>query len=125
MNDTTRELGGALGVAVLGSILTSQYGSSLAPAVAALPAAARAAAQTSLAGALQAAARLGPDGGPALADHARHAFVDGMGVAFLVGALVIAVAAVLARKLMPAVVADADHAGAPAEEEPQVELLTA
>ena len=27
MKDTTRELGGALGVAVLGSILTSQYGS--------------------------------------------------------------------------------------------------
>ena len=30
MNDTTRELGGALGVAVLGSIVTSQYASGIA-----------------------------------------------------------------------------------------------
>ena len=34
MNDTTRELGGALGVAVLGSLVTSQYTSGLADAVA-------------------------------------------------------------------------------------------
>ena len=33
-NDTTRELGGALGVAVLGSIIASQFTSNLGPAVA-------------------------------------------------------------------------------------------
>ncbi|MEZ5181140.1 MAG: MFS transporter [Acidimicrobiales bacterium] len=41
MNDTTRELGGALGVAVLGSLVTSQYTSNLRPAVVGLPGQAR------------------------------------------------------------------------------------
>ncbi len=113
MNDTTRELGGALGVAVLGSILTSQYGSTLAPSLKGLPVAAGAAAHGSLAGALQAATQLGAKGGGALAAAARHAYVTGMGAAFLVGAIVIAVAAVVARRFLPAVVEDADHGGEP------------
>ena len=37
MNDTTRELGGALGVAVLGSVVTSRFTRSLGPALAGLP----------------------------------------------------------------------------------------
>jgi EmrB/QacA subfamily drug resistance transporter len=109
MNDTTRELGGALGVAVLGSILTSRYTSELAPALHGMPTAVSAAAHTSLAGALQASQALGPHGA-ALAAAAKAAFVSGMGIAFLIGALVIAVAAVVAWKLMPATVEDADHA---------------
>ena len=52
MNDTTRELGGALGVAVLGSVVTSQFTSSLAPAISGLPAQAEAMADSGLAGAL-------------------------------------------------------------------------
>ncbi len=40
MNDTTRQVGGALGVAVLGSVLASSYASAMAPAVQGLPAAA-------------------------------------------------------------------------------------
>jgi MFS transporter, DHA2 family, multidrug resistance protein len=118
MNDTTRELGGALGVAVLGSILTSRYTSELAPALHGLPTAASHAAQTSLAGALQASTALGPRGA-ALADAAKSAFVSGMGIAFLIGAVVIGIAAVVAMKLMPATVEDADHAAA---EDPDVDL---
>jgi EmrB/QacA subfamily drug resistance transporter len=125
MNDTTRELGGALGVAVLGSILTSQYASSLTSSLGGLPTAARSAASSSLAGALSVASNMGPQGNQ-LADAAKQAFVDGMGIALLVGAIVIGVAAVIARKLMPAEVEDADHAPdvAPADEV-EVELLTA
>jgi Na+/melibiose symporter-like transporter len=125
MNDTTRELGGALGVAVLGSILTSQYASSLTSSLGGLPTAARSAASSSLAGALSVASNMGPQGNQ-LADAAKQAFVDGMGIALLVGAIVIGVAAVIARKLMPAEVEDADHAPdvAPAGEV-EVELLTA
>ncbi|HEY3830770.1 MAG TPA: DHA2 family efflux MFS transporter permease subunit [Acidimicrobiia bacterium] len=119
MNDTSRELGGALGVAVLGSILTSQYAGSIAPSIAGLPASARAAANTSLAGALQVAARLDPVHGSVVANAARHAYVQGMGAAFLVGALVIGVAAAIAARLMPANVEDADHAPVIAD----VELL--
>lgn len=124
MNDTTRELGGALGVAVLGSILTSQYSSSLAPAVANLPAVARGAAESSLAGALQVAARLGANGAP-LADAAKGAFVDGMGIALFVGAIVIGVAAAISLKLMPRTVEDADHAPAPVAEPVEIELEVA
>ena len=61
MNDATRELGAALGVAVLGSVAASRYGSGLGSVVTSLPAADRAAARTSLAGALRTAGRLPPD----------------------------------------------------------------
>ena len=50
MNDTTRELGGALGVAVLGSLVTSQYASGVSGAAALLPADAREVAEASIGG---------------------------------------------------------------------------
>jgi EmrB/QacA subfamily drug resistance transporter len=124
MNDTTRELGGALGVAVLGSVLTSQYSSALSPALSGLSSAASSTASSSLAGALQIAAHAGPQG-TVLADAAKAAFVDGMGVAFFVGAVVIGVAAVIARKLMPAEVEDAEHAAAAGVDDLELELLSA
>ena len=63
MNDTTRELGGALGVAVLGSLVASRYDSRLSPALDLLPASLRGEAGESLAGALHAAADVErPDG---------------------------------------------------------------
>ena len=58
MNDATRELGAALGIAVLGSIAASQYSSHLHDALEAIPAAARGAASSSIAGALQVAEKL-------------------------------------------------------------------
>ena len=100
MNDTTRELGGALGVAVLGSLVTTMFTSSLDPQLEALPAAAREDAHSGLTGALQVARNLG-DTGPALADAARDAFVDGLTVAALTAAVVIAVTALCARRLLP------------------------
>jgi hypothetical protein len=54
--------------------------------------------------------------GQALADGAKQAFVDGMGTAFLIGAVVIAIAAVVARKLLPADIEEADHAPVDASE---------
>ena len=101
MNDTTRELGGALGIAVLGSLVTSQFSSSLSRALASLPPQAAAVARTSLAGALSVAARMGP-AGEELARAARQAFVDGMSIAVTAGAAVIAVAAVTALRFLPA-----------------------
>ncbi len=100
MNDTTRELGGALGVAVLGSLVVSRYDSHLRPAVAGLDRTARATAESSLSGALQVAARLGPDGA-ALRVAARQAFMDGMSTACVAGAAVVAVAAVLVYRYLP------------------------
>ena len=98
-NDTTRELGGALGVAVLGSLLTSQYTSGVASAVAGAPAELREIAEGSLGGAL---ALVSQDQLPAsILGAARQAFVDGFTVAALVGAAVTGVAAFLVLKLLP------------------------
>jgi EmrB/QacA subfamily drug resistance transporter len=93
VNDTTRELGGALGVAVIGSIMSSLYAAQLSGDV---PPAARES--------LGAAVELG--GG--LADVAREAFVHAMARASLVAALVAALGAVIAWRYLPA------SAGAPA-----------
>src|SRR5258705_10771635 len=66
MNDATRELGSALGVAVLGSIAASHFTSALDPLVANLPAGAQTTASSSLSGALQTAAQLPAAAGRAL-----------------------------------------------------------
>lgn len=101
MNDTTRELGGALGVAVLGSLVTSQYTASLTPAVSSLPAAARADALSGLSGAFKVAGQLGGETGGAIVEAAKAAFVDGIGLAASVGAVVVLVAAGIAWFLLP------------------------
>jgi hypothetical protein len=97
MNDTTRMVGSALGVAVLGSILSSGYRHDIDAAAAHLPGPAADVARDSLGGALQVA---GTDG--ALVDAARHAFVSGMHTAALVAAGVALAGAVLAAVFLPA-----------------------
>ncbi len=83
MNDLARELGGALGIAVLGSVLQSTYRDQLDVSGLAGPAAEQA--RSSLAS----AARLGP----AVQHEAQAAFADGMQLALLVAAVVVAVTA--------------------------------
>lgn len=100
MNDTTRELGGALGVAVLGSIVASRYASEVAASVGGLPEQAAATAESGLAGALLVAGRLGEQGAD-LADAAKEAFLSGLTLATTIGAVVAAVASVLALRLLP------------------------
>jgi hypothetical protein len=100
MNDTTRELGGALGVAVLGSLVTSTYASSIGDAVQGLGAADRGIAESGLVGAFDVASRLGADGA-AIVDAAKQAFVDGIGVAALAGSVAVAIAALAAARLLP------------------------
>ena len=99
VNDTTRELGGALGVAVLGSLVASHYASSIGsvPGFAGAPGDL---ARRSLGSALQVAASAG-EGGPQLAAAARAAFVDAMSLAFLVAAAVALAAAVMVARFMP------------------------
>jgi MFS family permease len=101
MNNASRELGGAFGVAVLGSLLSMRFGSGLAPAVDGLPASSQAAADTGLAGALDVARGLPGDAGVALADAARQAFVDGFALAGVVSAGLAIVVAVGASILLP------------------------
>jgi EmrB/QacA subfamily drug resistance transporter len=100
MNDTTRELGGALGVAVLGSLVTSAYTSSIGDAVAGLGERDRAVAESGLVGAFDVARGMGAAGAD-LIGAANAAFMDGVQLAALTGAAVVVVAAVAAWRLLP------------------------
>lgn len=77
VNDATREIGAAIGIAVAGSILSANYTSRIAAVLDQLPEPARAPVRSSLAGALEVAERAGAAGKP-LADYAKAAFWDGV-----------------------------------------------
>ncbi len=101
INSTARELGSALGVAILGSIAAPVYAARVEPAVRMLPESAATAAQGSLTGAVAVAGYLPEPARDALASLARTAFVAGMTAAVLVGALVALAGAALAFGLLP------------------------
>jgi EmrB/QacA subfamily drug resistance transporter len=95
VNDAARQVGAALGVAVLGSVLNSAYRSRMSGAAAHLPAAAAAMARNSVGGAAEVAAHLGGHAGAALQGAASAAYM----VAFA-GATRIGVALVLAGAVL-------------------------
>jgi hypothetical protein len=101
MNDATRELGAALGVAVLGSIAASRYGSGIGPSVASLSPADQAVSRTSLAGALQTARHLPADAATRLVSGAEQAFVSGIHLAAFSGAILAAAAALIVLRFLP------------------------
>jgi Major Facilitator Superfamily len=101
MNDTTRQVGGALGVAVLGSILAASYGAAIQPALQGAPPPIAQAAGDSIGAATTIAAQLGPPG-QGLLEAARSAFLQGMGDAVQVGAGTAALAALLVLLFLPA-----------------------
>jgi EmrB/QacA subfamily drug resistance transporter len=105
VNDTTRELGGALGVAVLGSIVVSHYGSALADKLTGVPPSLAAVASKSVGAAVQIGGEVGGPAGAAIADAARTAFVDAMGIALVIGAVVTFVASALVGRYLPSAVA--------------------
>lgn len=102
MNDVVREVGGTLGIAVLGSVLTSGYGSAMDDDVAALPASAAAAATDSVGAAHELAAQLGGSAGQRLLDASNLAFVDSMATTATLAAVAAVVGAVIALVLLPA-----------------------
>lgn len=101
VNDATRLVGGALGVAVLGSLLASDYRDGMDETVQALPAPAADAAAGSIGGAVEVAARLGGSTGQALQDAASAAFVNGMQTSLLVAAAVAFAGALSAARYLP------------------------
>jgi hypothetical protein len=101
MNDTTRQVGGALGVAIVGSILSSSYSSHMAAAVKGLPPQAAAAARNSVGTATAVAHQAGAAGATLL--HAAHtAFVNAMGDAVLVASGVALLGALVSLIWLPA-----------------------
>lgn len=98
VNDATREAGGALGVAVIGSIFTSLYRSHLATtAVAHLPAPAAAAARSSVGAALAVTSRA--PHGAALSHDVTASFMHGFDLASLAAAGICTLGAVAALRL--------------------------
>jgi EmrB/QacA subfamily drug resistance transporter len=89
MNDTTRQVGGALGVALLGSLFSSGYRATLAArAPRGVPAAALHASRASIGAAMHTGRQVGGRAGGQLVDAARHAFIHGADVTSTVGAVV-------------------------------------
>jgi EmrB/QacA subfamily drug resistance transporter len=98
VNDTTRELGGALGVAIVGSIMSSLYRTQLSDRLPdGVTAPDAAAARESLGAAVQVNGSLGAE----IADAAREAFVHAMSLASIVVALVALSGAILAWRYLP------------------------
>jgi DHA2 family multidrug resistance protein-like MFS transporter len=114
ISETGAELGGALGLAILGSIGTALYRSQVASALpAGIPAEAAGAALGTLGGAVVAAEQLPGPLGQALLEVARRAFVEGLNLAAAVSAMVAIGAAVLVLAVLWRVPASSQVEGHP------------
>jgi EmrB/QacA subfamily drug resistance transporter len=104
VNDTTRELGGTLGVAIVGSVFASVYSAQLAsaPEVAALPTDVSSAMRSSMAVAHRVIEQLPAAHAGQLRDAVNHAFLEGLQVGSLVCAGIALGAAIIVARLLPA-----------------------
>jgi hypothetical protein len=101
MNDVVRMVGGAFGVAIIGSVINSVYSDRMTDATAGLPPQAAEPAGDSVGAALAVSAQLGGEAGTMLMTAAQSAFVDAMGFAALIAAAVAFAGALLVRRFMP------------------------
>jgi MFS transporter, DHA2 family, multidrug resistance protein len=104
MNDTTRQMGGALGVAIIGSILATSYRPGIASKLTALhlSAANISAAKDSVGGAIDVAKSLPTSVGALVASAAKVQFVSGLRTSLVIGAIVVLVAAIIVLVYLPA-----------------------
>src|SRR6266581_1756145 len=100
LTNTARQVSGALGVAVLGSILAQAYRGQLGPHLSALPPAARNAATSSITASHAVAAKLGPAGRD-LAAFADASFVHAMHLTTLISAAITLLGALVVMRWMP------------------------
>ncbi len=97
-NDATREIGGALGIAVLGTLLSIGYRNGIEDQTASLPPEAAEAAEEGIGGAFAVAQRTGA---VELVEPAKQAFVDGMGLAYTTAAISSILVAVVVMARFP------------------------
>lgn len=119
VNDTTRQVGGALGVAIIGSVVSSVYGSKIGEFFVGKPApdAAVEAAKNSLGGAIAVSRELATQPVPnakqlsaSLVDLANQAFVEAFRWGSRVGAIVLGIGVVIVLRWLPARASDANIA---------------
>jgi hypothetical protein len=124
VNDTTRELGGTLGVAIVGSVFASVYSGRLgsASALAGLPVDVRSAMQHSMAVAHRVIDQAPAGRIAGLRDAVNHAFLDGLQVGSLVCAGIALAAAVVVTVLLPARAAQTPSSAATPELAEALEL---
>jgi hypothetical protein len=107
VNDTTRELGGTLGVAIIGSLFASVYSSRLGELLAgsAVPANAQLIARDSVGAGIEVARRAGEQAGPqagaAVKAAVDSAFIEGFHAGSWVSAAVVMVGAMIALRWLP------------------------
>ncbi len=101
-NDVTRQVAGAVGVAVIGSAFNSAYSANMAGAVAQLPPEAAASASNSIGAATFVAANLPAESAAGLVGAAQQAFVDAMGTAIFFAVGIALLGAVAVALFMPA-----------------------
>jgi EmrB/QacA subfamily drug resistance transporter len=101
VNDTTRQTGGAWGVAVLGSIFAFQY-HRVIDTTTGVSATVLHHARDSIGTSLEVARNLGGAAGAHLTSAAQHAFVSSMRITFGVASVVVLLAALVAARFLPA-----------------------
>lgn len=100
VNDATREIGAAIGIAIAGSTLGRVYTDGVQPLLVRLPDGAREVVENSLAGATEVASKLGPAGEPLLSG-AQQAYTDGVSQSLIILAICSAVGAAIALFVAP------------------------
>ncbi|MGA5700104.1 DHA2 family efflux MFS transporter permease subunit [Peterkaempfera bronchialis] len=118
INNTFRQVGGSLGVAVLGAMLSAAYRNGMSDHLSAVPPALRGPAGESIEATLGVARQLGPRGA-ALVDPAKESFVHAMHIVAGTSAVVILLGAVVALVLFPGRLPVPDAVGAQPEAEPE------
>jgi EmrB/QacA subfamily drug resistance transporter len=101
VNDTTREVGSALGIAILGSVFSSAFAEHMTALVSLLPAEAAHVVRDSFAGAAAVAAQIGGSQGEAILATARNAFVDSMAAMSLIGVGFAVAGVIVALRFLP------------------------
>jgi hypothetical protein len=114
MNDVVRQVAGALGVAIIGSIINTVYRDQMQDATTGLPGPAAEAARDSVGAALAVASQVQNPGASFLATAARSSFLDAMGIAALVGMGILLLGAIVVHRWLPAWHADLEPVDEPA-----------
>ena len=112
-NTVARMVSGALGVAVIGSLVSSLYSNDVDGSLVGLPAQAQAGAEDSVGAASAIAAQLPGDAASSLLATTGDAFTQAMGIGLLVAAALAAATAVVVLRFLPS----REPAAAPADRE--------